>query len=88
MKTDIHALILIVVMLLRKTSSLSIDLTHQKHSIMTWFALLTFTGVETNLNFTHLSFSKPLPHGRRKCVHSSSRTNFWMYSCVSGRYVE
>ena len=35
MKTDIRVLILKAVMVLRKTSFLSIDLTYQKHSIMT-----------------------------------------------------
>ena len=57
MKRDIRVSILMAVMILRKTSSLSIDLTHQKHCIMTWFALLTLTGVGTNLLFPHFLLS-------------------------------
>ena len=64
MEIDIRVLILMAVMLLRKTSSLSVDLSYQKHSIMTPFALLTFTGVGTNLLFPHFLLSNRLPYGR------------------------
>ena len=61
MERDILVLILMADMVLKKTSCLSIELTPHKHSIMTWFALLTFTGVGTNLLFSHLLLSYPLP---------------------------
>ena len=35
MKRDIRVLILMAIMVLRNTSSLSFDLAHQKHSIIT-----------------------------------------------------